>query len=484
MPSDVDRLVATRASGWASAQRVARPAPRCRPGPRRPPGPRAHQQALARGHQALHAHVEQRPLESALGLQRSIELEDEHRGRRADAERKQPVSQLLLAEVAVDSLRQDVPGQAALGVAHDPPAHQLEGDHRHGLLEDQPLELAQRRRRRGLATSHACGPRRLSGATGSASAARPAARARARRDACRPSRAAAQTSAATALTAAAERSRRNVAEASTSQRRVEDQHGAADRGRERARNLVDPALLEHQLLEAALQRDPALQGLVLLVDEVRERLLGDRDERHLVRHLEQREAELLGLVDGPPAGSRRARARCRSRGRRGGGRTSRRTYSRCSALVREAQAGRQQQLAAGHPWSRVGQLADVDPADRRLRAGPAGNQLEADLVEQSLDVEHGSEPTRIAGTSAGEPSCPRRPSAPCAGPTRSRRTRSRPRSAAATAGSRGRPRSSARQIRPLRYSSPDRKPRSRSSDSSASKLSFVSRSLTSSIAWK
>ena len=48
----------------------------------------------------------------------------------------------------------------------------------------------------------------------------------------------------------------------------------------------------------------------------------------------------------------------------------------------------------------------------------------------------------------------------------------------------GSPRSSARQIRPRLYSSPDRNPRSSRSDSSSSKLSLVSRSFTSSIAWK
>ena len=60
---------------------------------------------------------------------------------------------------------------------------------------------------------------------------------------------------------------------------------------ERAHHLVEPALLEHQPLEPLVDRDAALQHLVLLVHEPRERLLGDRDERQLVGHLEHREAE-------------------------------------------------------------------------------------------------------------------------------------------------------------------------------------------------
>ena len=38
---------------------------------------------------------------------------------------------------------------------------------------------------------------------------------------------------------------------------------------ERARHLVEPALLEHELLEPPLERDAALERLVLLVDEAR-----------------------------------------------------------------------------------------------------------------------------------------------------------------------------------------------------------------------
>ena len=52
---------------------------------------------------------------------------------------------------------------------------------------------------------------------------------------------------------------------------VEDRHGAADRGGDRRGDFLQPALLQDQPLEPPLHRDPALQHLVLLVDEARRR---------------------------------------------------------------------------------------------------------------------------------------------------------------------------------------------------------------------
>ena len=65
----------------------------------------------------------------------------------------------------------------------------------------------------------------------------------------------------------------------------------ASRGSRRAR------ALDHQPLEPLVHLGAALEHRVLLVDQPREGSLGDRDERHLVRDLEQRHAALVGLVD-------------------------------------------------------------------------------------------------------------------------------------------------------------------------------------------
>jgi hypothetical protein len=74
--------------------------------------------------------------------------------------------------------------------------------------------------------------------------------------------------------------------------RVEDQRRPADQRRERLGHPVEPALREHDPLQPLVRRQRPLQHGVVLVDQVRGRLLGDRDERHVIGHLEQREAQL------------------------------------------------------------------------------------------------------------------------------------------------------------------------------------------------
>ena len=73
---------------------------------------------------------------------------------------------------------------------------------------------------------------------------------------------------------------------------VEDEHARADQRRERAGQRVEPALGEDHALEPLLGGERAAQDRVLLVDELAEGGLGDRDERQLVRDLEHREVAL------------------------------------------------------------------------------------------------------------------------------------------------------------------------------------------------
>jgi hypothetical protein len=61
--------------------------------------------------------------------------------------------------------------------------------------------------------------------------------------------------------------------------------------------LLQAALFENEALEAALHGDAALQDLVLLVDQAREGLLGDRDKRRRVGHLEERKVAFFRLLD-------------------------------------------------------------------------------------------------------------------------------------------------------------------------------------------
>ena len=76
--------------------------------------------------------------------------------------------------------------------------------------------------------------------------------------------------------------------------RVEQDDRGADERRERRDEIVDPALGENDLLEPFLRGERAAQDCVLLVDELRERRLGDGDEGQLVGDLEDREVTLGG----------------------------------------------------------------------------------------------------------------------------------------------------------------------------------------------
>jgi hypothetical protein len=77
---------------------------------------------------------------------------------------------------------------------------------------------------------------------------------------------------------------------------VEDGRAATDELGERSRHTAEAELGEHHPLEPLVRGDGALEQRVVLVDQVRRRLLGHGDEGDVVRHLYQREAELLGGV--------------------------------------------------------------------------------------------------------------------------------------------------------------------------------------------
>ena len=214
--------------------------------------------------------------------------------------------------------------------------------------------------------------------------------------------------------------------------RLESTHDRAADGRgERAHDLVEPALLEHEPLEPLVDRDAALEHLVLLVHEPRERLLGERDEGQLVR--------------APRTPGSRARAPPR-RARPGSSVVveagaepepgqvvpGEQPHELALALLGvELDAGREQQLAARQPGRRIGQLRDVHPADRGVGAVLAGRKLEAHLGRR------GPGRSAASAVSVGR-SGPTPRSAPGAAPGRSPRTPRCPRSAEARAGSRGR----------------------------------------------
>ena len=99
----------------------------------------------------------ERPLQHRLGGRGVVEGEDEHGGLVADAEGLEPAAQLGGLEATAERPGEDVAGEAALGLAGDAAAHQLERDDGDRLLQDQPLEVAEAA---GVADDHHPGLRR------------------------------------------------------------------------------------------------------------------------------------------------------------------------------------------------------------------------------------------------------------------------------------------------------------------------------------
>jgi hypothetical protein len=141
-----------------------------------------------------------------------------------------------------------------------------------------------------------------------------------------------------------------------------------------------------QRLGAAALDDGAGEALVHLerpfepgqlgVCELGRDRLRQRDEGHLVGHRHEREAELLGLRRQCFRRLRPAEADAEREARQTVlGKPAQVVALRPCALP-DAEAGRDQELAAFEPRGRVGQLRDVHPADRVAGAGGARRELE------------------------------------------------------------------------------------------------------------
>ena len=225
--------------------------------------------------------------------------QDERRHPAAEPERLEPAPQLGALELAAHHRGEHVAGQTPLGRVGDVTAQQLQRDDGDGLVEDQAVDLGQaagvldrheprlRQPAAGrLGTAHGQHerPRGELGMAGHEAAAVPAAGPLVElgRPARRPPRGRARAEGPLLLELAAA---------------VEDERRAADQRRQRADDRVQASLGEDDALQALLGGDRALEEGVLLVDQSGEGALGERDERHLVGHLEEREAALPGGLD-------------------------------------------------------------------------------------------------------------------------------------------------------------------------------------------
>ena len=171
---------------------------------------------------------------------------------------------------------------------------------------------------------------------------------------------------------------------------VEEDRRAADQGRERREDGLEALLFEHDLGELLVHREAALQKRVLLVDDLRGHRLGDGDERHVVRHLEQRETVLLGDLD-----ERRrhlVEAEAGAEAEPGEVVVDEQLELLDLPVLRadEAVAGGEEELAALEPLGRVGDLGDVHPAHRVAGGLGAGQQSEVQVgdLKDVLDADH------------------------------------------------------------------------------------------------
>ena len=352
----------------------------------RKPGSSAHDEAPVRATSPLTASPR-----SASASAASTRVGARARRARARASSTRPPSpngsrrrvELGALELAGDGGGEHVAGEPALGVVGHAPAQQLERDDGDRLVQDEAVDLGEAagvlgrdepglraapssRRRRATPTGSASARAARSGSAGHEAAARRRARARSR------------SSSPSAATVSGSSSRRNACSASQLAAAVEDERRAADERGERGDDRVEAALAEDDPLQALLRGDRAPQQRVLLVDQPRERLLGDRDERR-ARTAPRRAGSRArcGGVDERLGHLLVREARCRSPSPASPWSASRATYSRWRLGACRAPCP---VVSSSSPPDSHGvgsrELGDVHPADGRVerRSSPASRR--------------------------------------------------------------------------------------------------------------
>ena len=158
----------------------------------------------------------------------------------------------------------------------------------------------------------------------------------------------------------------------------------------------DAAALQHRAGQRVLGLDGPLQQVVLLGEEAAEDRLGDRDERHRVGDLEQREPGLLGRRRQGPR--HLVVAEPQPEPEPGESRVDQ--SLEVGALLRgrgaDGRPGREQDLAALQPRRRILELGAVDPPDGPADARLAGDEPErepGDVQDVADGERHGSDCT-------------------------------------------------------------------------------------------
>ncbi len=221
-----------------------------------------------------------------------VDQHDELLGGRLEAEEGQPASDLLFVEIARHEFVEEVAGQALFGLGDGLLLHQLERGDGDDVVQDDAVvvgevagildhrqERADAVRRHDRIDLHAGGRAVAVDREGLPRGAlvgdvAPEVGHELGRD-------------APAVRRLAEHEPVEVVE----HRRAPDQRG------ERRDDELQALLFEHDLGELLVDRERALQQRILFVHDLGRDRFGDRDERDVVGHLEQREAVLLGERD-------------------------------------------------------------------------------------------------------------------------------------------------------------------------------------------
>ena len=129
------------------------------------------------------------------------------------------------------------------------------------------------------------------------------------------------------------------------------------------------------------------QNRVLLVDQLAESRLGDRDEWHLVGDFEHGEPAFGGDLENPRRHLAVSEACAEAEGRElviGEAR-----HELALALRRvELHPSGQQDLASRQPRRRIEQLGDVDPAHGKVETRLASQQADVQVRQQVTDGQH------------------------------------------------------------------------------------------------
>jgi hypothetical protein len=157
---------------------------------------------------------------------------------------------------------------------------------------------------------------------------------------------------------------------------VDEGEAAAEPLAENREQGVHPAAVDHGPGEPLVHLERLRHALQLLVGEVREGRLRDRDEGNLVRDGENGETEPVGLLDERRRHRRIAEAEAKPEPGEPVLGEAPDVLALRGGVLADAERGREQELAALEPGGRVRELGDVQPADVVREAVRAGRDLE------------------------------------------------------------------------------------------------------------